>query len=630
MDTLWSTDVVRSTSTLYTTNVTTDLVYQTHVSYSTSTKYLTDYTLETTTATEVISTMSTSLLVLTSTDVSSVLSTKEITITQIFETSRSVPVVRTSVTTLSVSGTAVTQTIEQTQTSVEFLTSTDVSSVLTTAQFNTTQTVQTSRTVPVVQTTPTTLSLSGTVVTQTVDLTQTSLELLSPTKVSSVLTSEEFSTTQTFGTSGAIPVIQTTMTTFSLSGTAVTQTVEQTRESIEFLTSTEVMSVASTQSPNAASTSVLTTVMSSATILTTHAPTPLRQTSILTELATTTKLPSTAPTSVVTFVESSDTTLTAYASTPLPDTSTLTELATTTMPPSTASASVLTSLGSSATILTTNGPAPLPQTSILTEVATTSIFELSSLTILSTTSAVNSVSTAYLTMISEGSTLTETLETTLALSPSVSQASWELLSPLSPSPSRGDVSISVSTQVLVFEQVSTQVVTSTRGGVTFTSQNLITTTATATITAATAVTASNLVRSSVITSFSSSQQESRPGSAPSATRPQISCSDVGLYPSPGAEVCGHNDCRLDFEIGAFVHWSVYPEKPPLLTELVFVNPSARATCTTTSCSTEVFNEHYATSVVNCPLPPCPSNTIDCDCNIVVGPIGLGGGRVTSV
>lgn len=60
-----------------------------------------------------------------------------------------------------------------------------------------------------------------------------------------------------------------------------------------------------------------------------------------------------------------------------------------------------------------------------------------------------------------------------------------------------------------------------------------------------------------------------------------------------------------------------------------VNPSARATCITTSCNTAAFNKYYKTTA-SCALPPCPSNTVNCDCDFVVGPIRLPGGKITSM
>lgn len=112
--------------------------------------------------------------------------------------------------------------------------------------------------------------------------------------------------------------------------------------------------------------------------------------------------------------------------------------------------------------------------------------------------------------------------------------------------------------------------------------------------------------------------------------PLTTCPSIELYPTPRPSICDGNTCNVDVELGAFVQWSFYSSMPPLVTKLVFVNPSAHATCITTSCNTDVFNSFYSTSVTNCAYPPCPSNSIDCDCNLVVGPIRLPNGRITSV
>ncbi|EME87078.1 uncharacterized protein MYCFIDRAFT_172747 [Pseudocercospora fijiensis CIRAD86] len=94
--------------------------------------------------------------------------------------------------------------------------------------------------------------------------------------------------------------------------------------------------------------------------------------------------------------------------------------------------------------------------------------------------------------------------------------------------------------------------------------------------------------------------------------------------------CGGRGCTVEFQQEALVHWSEYPDSEPLVTVLSFVDESASATCITTKCNTEVFNQHYRQTATNCAYPPCPTNTIDCNCNIVVGPIVLPGGSTTSV
>lgn len=104
----------------------------------------------------------------------------------------------------------------------------------------------------------------------------------------------------------------------------------------------------------------------------------------------------------------------------------------------------------------------------------------------------------------------------------------------------------------------------------------------------------------------------------------------GPFPSAGAEVCGNNTCEIDYELGSFVHWSVYPGSEPLLTEAVFINSAAHATCITTFCNTALFDASYRQTETSCPYTPCPTNSLDSNCNIVVGTIGLPEGGVTSV
>ncbi|KAI5364498.1 hypothetical protein Slin15195_G040350 [Septoria linicola] len=110
------------------------------------------------------------------------------------------------------------------------------------------------------------------------------------------------------------------------------------------------------------------------------------------------------------------------------------------------------------------------------------------------------------------------------------------------------------------------------------------------------------------------------------------CSETGLVAVADSAGCGGRNCQIEYQEGAAVHWVDFPLSvaPPLRTAITFINEASRQTCITTSCNTDAFNEYYRTSLGACARPPCPSNTIDCDCNIVVGPIGLPGGQTTSV
>ena len=122
-----------------------------------------------------------------------------------------------------------------------------------------------------------------------------------------------------------------------------------------------------------------------------------------------------------------------------------------------------------------------------------------------------------------------------------------------------------------------------------------------------------------------------PPSIVTVSPPPPVCSETGLVAVSDSAGCSGRDCQIEYFNGAAVHWVNKPTSvlPPLVTVLTFLNEAARQTCITTSCNTEVFNNFYRQTFSNCGRPPCPTNTIDCNCNIVVGPIVLPGDKTTS-
>lgn len=52
---------------------------------------------------------------------------------------------------------------------------------------------------------------------------------------------------------------------------------------------------------------------------------------------------------------------------------------------------------------------------------------------------------------------------------------------------------------------------------------------------------------------------------------QSTCSSYGPSIVPDPSLCGGTDCRVEYELGSFVKWEPVPEKPPVLTEVVFVS-----------------------------------------------------------
>lgn len=117
---------------------------------------------------------------------------------------------------------------------------------------------------------------------------------------------------------------------------------------------------------------------------------------------------------------------------------------------------------------------------------------------------------------------------------------------------------------------------------------------------------------------------------PAAPEPPA-CYISGPTPTADAAGCDGRSCAITFDERAYVHWEVFPDSPALVTRVTFEYPEKRQTCITTSCNTELFSSFYYTSLASCAFPPCPSNSINADCNIVVGPIGFpNGGGTTSV
>ncbi|WPB02670.1 uncharacterized protein RHO25_007306 [Cercospora beticola] len=110
------------------------------------------------------------------------------------------------------------------------------------------------------------------------------------------------------------------------------------------------------------------------------------------------------------------------------------------------------------------------------------------------------------------------------------------------------------------------------------------------------------------------------------------CSATGVVPVSDTAGCEGRNCQIEFGEEAAVWWSDYPSEqaPPLLTAITFINTARRQTCITTSCNTELFTLSYSSSRAACVRPPCPSNSINHECQIVVGPLVLPDNSTTSV
>lgn len=106
--------------------------------------------------------------------------------------------------------------------------------------------------------------------------------------------------------------------------------------------------------------------------------------------------------------------------------------------------------------------------------------------------------------------------------------------------------------------------------------------------------------------------------------PPAVCHDSGAVPTPNAAVCNGKDCGITFEKGAIIHWELLTNRTPLVTHYL------HSTCVAVVCNTTEFSLYYSRTATSCDRPPCPSNSLNCECNIVIGPIRLPDGRFTSV
>lgn len=106
--------------------------------------------------------------------------------------------------------------------------------------------------------------------------------------------------------------------------------------------------------------------------------------------------------------------------------------------------------------------------------------------------------------------------------------------------------------------------------------------------------------------------------------PTLVCRSSGTTATPDTSFCNGKSCGITFEKGAIVHWELLSNRTPLVTHYL------HSTCMDVVCNTTEFSRYYYRTVTSCDMPPCPSNSLNCECNIVVGPIRLPDGRITSV
>ncbi|CZT17866.1 uncharacterized protein RCC_03702 [Ramularia collo-cygni] len=108
------------------------------------------------------------------------------------------------------------------------------------------------------------------------------------------------------------------------------------------------------------------------------------------------------------------------------------------------------------------------------------------------------------------------------------------------------------------------------------------------------------------------------------SRSSPACEPPGTTPAGNAAYCNGKGCEITFDKGAIVHWELLTNRTALVTHYL------HNTCMDVVCNTMEFNLYYSRSATSCDRPPCPSNSLNCECNIVVGPFVLPDGRITTV
>lgn len=115
----------------------------------------------------------------------------------------------------------------------------------------------------------------------------------------------------------------------------------------------------------------------------------------------------------------------------------------------------------------------------------------------------------------------------------------------------------------------TSIVTLVRSGTTFTAESILTSYVT-------------LLPPSPTAGASSVNQPAEPSLAPAtgitsgpsltlATTSQPTCHSYGPSVVPDAAACNGAACKVEYEVGYALKWQQYPEKPPVVTEMVFVS-----------------------------------------------------------
>ena len=111
--------------------------------------------------------------------------------------------------------------------------------------------------------------------------------------------------------------------------------------------------------------------------------------------------------------------------------------------------------------------------------------------------------------------------------------------------------------------IETSILTLVRSGTTFTVESIQTSyvTISLTDTAAPAIPSTTLIQSVGIPASATHSGSSSRSLIPEGS----SCSFYDASMTPDASVCGEEKCRFEYELGSFVTWEQFPEKPPIVT-----------------------------------------------------------------
>lgn len=203
-------------------------------------------------------------------------------------------------------------------------------------------------------------------------------------------------------------------------------------------------------------------------------------------------------------------------------------------------------------------------TRTLEETVTSTKLETSSVVVPVTTTRTAIDSSVRIQTLEETQTSTDVVLSTNVVSTRVTQTET-VIEPLTSL----DVETSLTIVPTISNSIETSILTLVRSGTTFTAESIQTSYVTISLTnTPTPAIPSNLPTQSVSVPASAAPSES---SSTSFISEGSGCSSYGPSTTPDASVCGEEECRVGYELVSFITWEQFPEKPPVVTEIVFVS-----------------------------------------------------------